>query len=393
MRIPQIVLHQHKTASLRRFHPWVFSGAIRNLPEGLRAGDVVEVTDEAGHVLGTGHYAAGSIAVRVFAFERVDDLRVMWREKLARAMQWRSSLGLLRDKPTNACRLVFGEGDGMPGLVADWYNGVIVMQCHHAGMYRERSTFTELWREIFGDALHAVYDKSAVTLHGAEEVQDGFLYGTAGDIEIYENNLLFKVDVVNGQKTGFFLDQRDNRRLLQRYVAGKKVLNAFCYSGAFSVYALAAGAREVHAVDASARAIGWADENVARNGFEQARHRSFIADVFEFLSACDDDYEVMVLDPPAFAKNIKARHQALKAYTRLNEAAIRKIKPGGIIFTFSCSQVMDDALFYGAVMHAAIRAGRRVNVLHTLGHPADHPVSIFHPEGKYLKGLALSVNE
>lgn len=392
MSFPQIVLHQSKTAAVQRYHPWIFSGAIKKLPKGILDGDIVDVTDERGRHLATGHYSVGSIAVRVFSFAPVADLRGLWKQKFENALALRETIGLTNNSSTNCYRLIFAEGDGMPGLIVDWYNGTAVIQCHSLGMNKEKKIFTEILKEIYGSRLVAVYDKSAATLHGNDQsTTDGYLYGTAHTGEVLENNLKFKVDWAQGQKTGFFIDQRDNRALLQHYAKGKNVLNTFCYSGGFSVYALQAGAAMVHSVDSSAKAVEWTNENMTLNDFSDANHRAFAQDVFEYFAACETAYDVMVLDPPAFAKNLGAKHNALKAYKRLNETAFKKINSGGIVFTFSCSQVITTELFYGAVMAAAIDAGRTVQVLHQLSQPPDHPSSVFHPEGKYLKGLVLSI--
>lgn len=392
MSFPQIVLHQNKTAAVQRFHPWIFSGAIKKLPNRLQDGDIVEVTDERGKYLATGHYSNGSIAVRVFSFYQVDNVEQLWRQKFEAALTLRKKIGLTDSSSTNCYRLIFAEGDGMPGLIIDWYNGTAVIQCHSVGMNNEKQRFAKILQELYGQQLHAVYDKSSATLHTNETSnKDGYLLGHTSVTEVLENNLKFKVDWIKGQKTGFFIDQRDNRKLLQQYASNKNVLNTFCYSGGFSVYALQAGAQLVHSVDSSAKAIEWTNENVVLNNFSKDNHQSFAQDVFEYFSTCETAYDVIVLDPPAFAKNLGAKHNALKAYKRLNETAFKKINSGGIVFTFSCSQVITSDLFYGAVMAAAIDAGRNVQVLHHLSQPADHPSSIYHPEGQYLKGLVLSI--
>lgn len=390
-KFPAIVLHRHKAEAVKRFHPWIFSGAIKRADKGLQNGDVVEVFAEDGTYLATGHFSNGSIAVRIFSFEQTDDLNALWLKKFKAAYEVRRTAGLTDAKDTNVYRLVFGEGDGMPGLIIDFYNGTAVIQAHSLGMYKQRQQFAEALKAVYGNALQAVYDKSSNTLHGEESATDGYLYGSAATNQVSEHGHLFKVDWVLGQKTGFFVDQRENRSLLAHYSTNRKVLNTFCYSGGFSVYALKAGATLVHSVDSSAKAIDWTNENVQLNFGSEAKHQSFTQDIFDFLKASTETYEVIVLDPPAFAKNMGARHNAIKAYSRLNAAALKRIAKGGILFTFSCSQAVNREMFEGAVASAAIEAGRTIRVLHYLTQPADHPVSIFHPEGLYLKGLVLHV--
>ncbi len=390
-KFPSIILHRHKAEAVKRFHPWIFSGAIKKMDKGLQAGDVVDVFSEDGTYLATGHYGTGSIAVRVFSFQPVNSLKDLWLEKFRSAYAVRKVAGLVDKEDTTTYRLIFAEGDGMPGLIADWYNGTLVLQCHTAGMYKERMHFVEALKDIYGDKLKAVYDKSKAALHDAVETTDSYLYGSPTEGVVKEHGHLFKVDFVQGQKTGFFVDQRQNRQLLSHYSQGKKVLNTFCYSGGFSIYALKAGASLVHSVDSSARAMEWTNENVQLNFGEERRHTSYTADVFEFFKNSKEDYDIIVLDPPAFAKGMSAKHSAIKAYSRLNAAAFKKIKSGGLVFTFSCSQVISPDLFKGAVTAAAIESGRNIRILQHLTQPADHPVSIFHPEGLYLKGLVLSV--
>ncbi|MGV3556748.1 class I SAM-dependent rRNA methyltransferase [Larkinella arboricola] len=394
MNLPKIYLRSGREDAIRRFHPWVFSGAVARTEGEPQDGDVVEVLDKKGTYLATGHYHNGSILVRIFSFQPVIPDVAYWTQKLANIRTVRAAL---LPPATNCYRLVHGEGDGCTGLIIDMYNGVAVLQAHSIGMHRERNLITEALKNVFGNELRAVYDKSAETLPDeyAASVQNAYRYGLV-DVphEVEENGHQFLVDWISGQKTGFFLDQRDNRNLLARYSAGKKVLNAFCYSGGFSVYALQAGARLVHSVDASQKAIDLTNRNVALNfGEAQAadRHEAFADDVMKYLQAHDDEYEVMVLDPPAFAKSLSARHRAVQGYKRLNAEGLRRVAKGGILFTFSCSQVIDRELFYNTVVAAAIEAGRQVRVLHHLSQPADHPVNLFHPEGGYLKGLVLWV--
>jgi len=394
---PKVVLRRGKTDSVRRFHPWIFSGAIKRMDDGTGEGDLVEVFSEDGEYLALGHYAPGSIAVRIVGFERVSDVSTLWDARFRNAYTLRKTAGLAENAATNTYRLINAEGDGMPGLIVDWYNGTAVIQTHSEGMRREVQTFAEVLGAIYGGRLRAVYHKP----HSSKESGKAGGYYPFGEKTggvITENGHRFNVDWERGQKTGFFLDQRDNRALLSGYARERRVLNTFCYSGGFSVYASGAGASLVHSVDSSARAIEWTDENIAlnekftSNKIGGCEHQSFAADVFDFLhDAADNYYDVIVLDPPAFAKNISARHQAVQAYRRLNLAALKKVAPGGIVFTFSCSQAVGPGAFTGAVTAAAIESGRNIRILHHLFQPADHPVSIFHPEGLYLKGLALTV--
>ncbi|MFC5408149.1 class I SAM-dependent rRNA methyltransferase [Larkinella bovis] len=394
MSLPKIQLRSGREEAIRRFHPWVFSGAVARSEGDPQDGDVVEVVDKKGNYLATGHFHNGSIQVRIFSFQRVIPDVAYWTQKLTTIRTIRKTL---LPPDTNCYRLIHGEGDGCTGLVVDMYNGVAVLQAHSIGMHRERHLITEALKNVFGDELKAVYDKSAETLPDeyAATIQNAYRYGLATvPHEVNENGHRFLVDWISGQKTGFFLDQRDNRKLLAYYSAGKKVLNAFCYSGGFSIYALKAGATLVHSVDASQKAIDLTNRNVALNfdGTEIAgRHEAFADDVMKYLHAHDDQYEVMVLDPPAFAKSLSARHRAVQGYKRLNAEGLRRLAKGGILFTFSCSQVIDRELFYNTIVAAAIEAGRQVRVLHHLSQPADHPVNLFHPEGGYLKGLVLWV--
>ena len=396
-KFPSLILHQNKTQAIKRFHPWVFSGAVKSKEGNPDQGDVVEVYSEKGEFLGIGHFGTGSVSARLFGFEKTASLNDLWKKRFQQAFALRKNIGLTESKTTNAYRLINAEGDGMPGLIIDWYNGTAVIQCHSKGMNAEKEKFVEILKEGYGDRLKAVYDKSAATLHHKAEAEtanpnysDSYLYGNLSEKIILENNHRFIVDWEKGQKTGFFLDQRDNRELLSKYASGKKVLNTFCYSGGFSVYALKANASLVHSVDSSAKAIDWTNENVKMNS-SSANHQSFAADVFDFMKTSNEEYDIIVLDPPAFAKGQSARHNAIQAYTRLNQAAFKKIKKGGIVFTFSCSQVVTPDMFTGAVTSAAIESGKNIKILHHLTQPADHPVSIFNPEGLYLKGLVLYV--
>jgi len=388
-----IFLKPKKSEPVRRFHPWIFSGAIQKMDGVPEDGDTVEVFSSKGDYLATGHFhTGGSIAVRIFSFEKTETGHDFWVGRLKKAKAYRTSLGLTGNPDTNCYRLVHGEGDGLPGLVVDIYDKTAVLQCHSIGMHRQRAVIAEALMEAGGGGILAVFDKSRETLPSsyAQGVTNGYLYGDSWPQLVAENGHFFYVDWEQGQKTGFFLDQRDNRQLLTKYVNGKSVLNTFCYSGGFSVYALAGGARLVHSVDVSQKAVGWTGNNIEINQFDPEVHESYEMDVLKYLKDCPE-YEVMVVDPPAYAKSISKRHNAIQGYKRLNAAALQKLAPGGVLFTFSCSQVVDRQLFYDTIVAAAIEARRQVRVMHHLSQPADHPVSLFHPEGAYLKGLALWV--
>ena len=393
IKFPKIFLAPKRDVAVRRFHPWVFSGAIKKFEGHAKDGDVVEVFDAKGEYLATGHYHKGSIMVRIFSFEKTDGGLDFWQKKLQKAVDYRHKLGLIDSENTNCYRLMHGEGDGAPGLVIDIYGNTAVIQCHSIGMHQERDKLAAALQEIYGEKLTAIYDKSAESLppNYAATIQNGYLFGNFSDKAVKENGHLFQVNWETGQKTGFFLDQRFNRQALTAFCQNKRVLNAFCYSGGFSVYALAAGAQLVHSVDISQKAIDLTNENVAINQFNTEKHEAFTADVLKFLQETTTQYEVMVVDPPAYAKSMSKRHNAVQGYKRLNAAAFEKIAPGGILFTFSCSQVVDKTLFYNTITAAAIEAGRTVKVMAHLSQPADHPVSLFHPEGAYLKGLVLFV--
>jgi 23S rRNA (cytosine1962-C5)-methyltransferase len=397
MSFPKLFLQAGRDEALRRFHPWVFSRAIGRYEGHLTDGDVVEVFDNKKNYLATGHYHDGSIAVRIFSFAAITGGPVVpdvayWTQKLTHIRSIRQSTVT---GETNCYRLVHGEGDGCTGLIIDMYNGVAILQAHSIGMHRERQLITDALKAVFGEELQAVYDKSAETLPDeyAATVTNGYLFGrTPVPHPALENGNKFLIDWITGQKTGFFLDQRDNRALLAQYAPGKKVLNAFCYSGGFSVYALKAGASLVHSVDVSQKAIDLTRQNIAANfGETETRHEAYAEEVMDYLRAHDHQYDIVVLDPPAFAKSLSARHRAVQGYKRLNAEGLRRLAKGGILFTFSCSQVVDRELFYNTIVAAAIEARRQVRVLHHLSQPADHPVSLFHPEGGYLKGLVLWV--
>lgn len=388
----QVILSSGKDQSLRRYHPWVFSGAIKKIKGPVQDGDIVDVYSNKDEYLGTGHYQGGSIAIRVFSFEQIQPGVEFWKSKIRKAWEYRKTTGITDDPQTNVYRLIYAEGDGMPGLIVDYYNGVAVLQAHSVGMHRNRMEIAKAIKEVMGDKLIAVYDKSKEALFRNEggEAQNGFILGEAGESgEVLEHGNKFLINWVSGQKTGFFVDQRENRKLLAHYSKGKNVLNTFCYTGGFSVYAGKAGAHLVHSVDSSKKAIELTDQNMNLNGL--TNHASFAMDTFDFLEGKENQYDVIVLDPPAFAKSVSARHHAVMGYKRLNAEAIRKVKPGGIIFTFSCSQVVDRRLFQDTIVAASIQAGRNVRLMHHLTQPSCHPVSIFHPEGEYLKGLVIHV--
>lgn len=389
----KIILKKGREHSMERFHPWIFSGGIQSKEGQHSDGCWVEIQNHKKKTLGFGHYQNGSISIRVLAFGDQVPSENFWQEKLSKALRARNSSGLPTAQ-TNAFRLIHGEGDGLPGLIVDFYDGVAVVQAHDAGMHIDRKEIAQGLQDVLGDGLKSIYYKSHGTLPGnlRDTHEDEYLLGMgAVPHVVVENGNKFMVDWEEGQKTGFFLDQRENRRLVGDFSNGKKVLNTFCYTGGFSVYALNAGAELVHSVDASEKAIDMTRKNLELNGFSSKVHRCFAQDTFDFLKEEREDYDVIILDPPAFAKHRDARHQAVKGYQRLNTEAMKAIKPGGIIFTFSCSQVVDRQLFYNTIVSSAIHAGRQIKVLHHLSQPADHPVSIFHPEGEYLKGLVLYV--
>ncbi len=393
----KIYLKPGKELPILRFHPWVFSGAVARMEGHPDDGDVAEVYDRSGQLLGVGHFHHSSIAVRILSFGAADlQDPQFWIEKFGRAAAARQAIGLLDNAVTNCFRLVHGEGDGLSGLIVDIYGHTAVLQCHSIGMHRQRHLLAEAIRMVLGEQI-SVYDKSAEALppNYAAGKSNGYLIDNTAESEcvgcVVENGVEFKIDWATGQKTGFFLDQRDNRQLLAHFVPGKTVLNAFCYTGGFSAYALRAGAAEVHSVDVSAKAMELMEENIARNAPFAGQHQGFCADVQQFLKNSERQYDVLVIDPPAFAKSMEKRHNAVQGYKRLNLAAIQRTAPGGIVFTFSCSQVVDRELFYHTIVAAAMEAGRQVRVLHHLTQGADHPVSLFHPEGAYLKGLVLYV--
>ena len=387
----QIILKTGKENPVKRFHPWIFSGAIGKIVGKPSDGEVVDVLDSQKNYLATGHYHEGSIAVKIFSFQETESDEKFWFTKIQKANEVRQIIDF---KGTNCFRLIHGEGDGCPGLIIDFYNGVAVFQAHSIGMYLEKEKISLALQSVFKDNLLAVYDKSHETLpkQFAQNVQNNYLFGQcAVPHEVSENGFKFLINWETGQKTGFFLDQRDNRALLAKYSKGKKVLNSFCYSGGFSIYALGAEAALVHSVDVSQKAIDLVTQNVEANHFQRLTHEAYAEDVMKYLKANDQFYDLIVLDPPAFAKNVATRHNAVQGYKRLNAEGFKRLAKGGILFTFSCSQVVDRDLFYNTVVAAALEAGKQVKVLHHLTQPADHPVNFFHPEGSYLKGLVLYV--
>lgn len=389
----RVILKSGKGQSVMRLHPWVFSGAIEKIKGKPEEGDVVEIYSHEGEFLAIGHYQIGSIAVRIFSFRQVQPDLSFWQKKMQNAYDLRTTLGLTGNGHTSVYRLVNGEGDGMPGLIIDYYNGVAVIQSHSIGMYRLRDIFAGILKGIYKDRLVSMYDKSENTIppKAGLGVKDEFIFGNRSNIEVLENGYRFSIHVDSGQKTGFFIDQRENRDLLSRYVNGKNVLNMFCYTGGFTVYALMGGAPLVHSVDSSVQAIELTNQNVGLNLDTTGRHQAFTAEAFGFLNDIRDRYDVIILDPPAFAKHQDALNNALQAYKRLNAKAIEQIRPGGVIFTFSCSQVVTRENFRKSVFAAAANTGRHVRILHQLTQPPDHPISIYHPEGEYLKGLVLAV--
>lgn len=392
MNYPKLILQKGKEVSLLRRHHWVFSGAIAGMDPGIESGDLVAVYSSRNEFLGVGHFSQGSIMVRIISFqERTIDQR-FWQEKIESAFKVRVALGLAENLQTNVYRLIHGEGDELPGLIIDFYKGTAVIQCHHIGMHRHIEEIAEGLKTAYGPVLKGVYDKSAETLPKNLGIESNeWIWGRAETDLVQEYGATYRIDWEKGQKTGFFIDQRENRKLVATYAKGKKVLNTFCYSGGFSVLALQEGASEVHSVDISSKAIELTEENVKLNAGFPGKHESKIADVVKYIREIGEDYDMIILDPPAFAKNMKARHNAVQAYKRLNAEALRKIKPGGILFTFSCSQVVDKNLFTHTITAAAMESKRNVRILHQLSQPADHPINIFHPETEYLKGLVLFV--
>ena len=402
MNYPLIVLKPKRDASIQRKHPWVFSGAIAKIilndnSEGLSEGDLVSVCNSKEKVVATGHFGEGSIAVRILELAETEINDQFWEEKISTALKLRNLLQLSNSTTTTTYRLIHAEGDGLPGLIIDIYNKTAIVQAHSVGMAKALPSISNALKQVFKDDLEAVYAKSP-TVKGKQQsesnTEDAYVLGESTCPQmVHEHGLKFEIDWITGQKTGFFIDQRENRKLLQHYSAGKKVLNTFCYSGGFSVYALAAKAKLVHSVDSSAKAIELTERNIEINFKDKGNHKSFTQDTFSFLTESEEKYDVIILDPPAYAKSKSSSHKAVQGYKRLNERAFRMINEGGILFTFSCSQVIHRKLFEDTITAAAIEAGRKVKILHHLSQPADHPVNIFHPEGEYLKGLVLYIEK
>jgi 23S rRNA (cytosine1962-C5)-methyltransferase len=391
MTYPILHIRKGKEQSLMRRHPWVFSGAIESSTESLKDGDLVCLMTRKDQFLGIGHFQHATISVRILSFEYEEIDQAFFDRKIKKAVDSRINIGLL-SKQNNIFRVCHGEGDELPGLVIDFYNGVAVIQCHSIGMYFSVEMIANSLKNAFGKKLTAVYSKSTDTLPKRTDVADSYLYGSCETPHVaLENGVKYNIDWITGQKTGFFIDQRVNRRILGEYSKGKKVLNTFCYSGGFSLQALNHGASLVHSLDSSKKAIALTDDNIILNNYTE-KHLSICADAMDYMKDLQEDYDIIVLDPPAFAKHREKRHQAIQGYKRLNAHAIRQIKPGGIIFTFSCSQVIDKALFTNTIIAAAIESGRNVRILEQIHQPADHPIHAFHPEGEYLKGLIIQVD-
>lgn len=399
----QVYLKKGKEDSILRFHPWIFSGAIKAIAEGIEEGDVVRVLTNQGNFIAMGHYQIGSIAVRVLSFSDVKIDKAFYESRLTSAFDARKAMGVVREvatrgimgaeEPNTTYRLVHGEGDNLPGLIIDVYGNTAVMQAHSVGVHVDRQLITDALVSVMGDKLTSVYYKSETTLPYKADLgqENGFIYGDTDNNIAIENGLKFHIDWLKGQKTGFFIDQRENRSLLEYYAKGRSVLNMFCYTGGFSVYAMRGGAKEVHSVDSSAKAVELTNKNIALNFPNDDRHAAYCEDAFKYLDEHNGKYDLIILDPPAFAKHRSALKNGLRGYTRLNVKGFEKIKKGGILFTFSCSQVVTKDNFRQAVFTAAAQAGRKVRILHQIHQPADHPINIYHPEGEYLKGLVLYV--
>lgn len=394
MNYKKIILKPGKESSLQRFHPWIFSGAIAEAEGSPEEGEIVEILTSKKEFIAIGHAQIGSIAVRVLTFEQEKIDTSYWQKQLKAAFEMRKAIGLVAGEKNNSYRLVHGEGDNLPGLIIDVYAETAVMQAHSPGMHFARTELSEALQAVMGDELKNIYYKSETTLPYMADLgqENGYLFGgeNASTIAV-ENGLKFHADWLKGQKTGFFIDQRDNRALLEKYSKGRRVLNMFCYTGGFSFYALQGDAAVVHSVDSSAKAIELTNKNVELNFPNDPRHEAFAEDAFKFLDKMDENYDLIILDPPAFAKHKNVLRNALQGYQKINARAFKKIKPGGILFTFSCSQVVSKELFRTAIFSAAAQAGRKVRILNQLTQPADHPINIYHPEGEYLKGLVLYV--
>jgi 23S rRNA (cytosine1962-C5)-methyltransferase len=386
-----VQLKHGKDAPVKRFHPWVFSGAIIKQSPNLQDGDWVNVYSSREEFLGTGHFHHGSIAVKIISFETIESKAAFWEKRIQNAWDLRSLLPL---KDTNAFRLIHGEGDGCPGLIMDLYKDVIVFQAHTIGMHRDRDEIVEAIKNVLGKKVKAIYDKSKETLPTdyAQGVTNSFVFGEVKvPYTVKENGISFSINWITGQKTGFFIDQRENRALLAQYAPGKSVLNTFCYSGGFSLYALKAGAASVISLDASAKAIDLVNANIELNKMQDLNHQAVVGETLPYLKANEDEFDIIVLDPPAFAKSMNAKHKALQGYQKINELALKKIKKNGLLFTYSCSQVITRDLFYNMLVAAGITVGREIQVIHQMTQSPDHPINLFHPESNYLKGFVLKV--
>ena len=386
-----VQLKHGKDAPVKRFHPWVFSGAIIKQSPNLQDGDWVNVFSSREEFLGTGHFHHGSIAVKIISFEAIESKSAFWEKRIQNAWDLRSLLPL---KDTNAFPLIHGEGDGCPGLIMDLYKDVIVFQAHTIGMHRDRDEIVEAIKNVLGKKIKAIYDKSKETLptEYAQSVTNTFVFGEVKvPYTVKENGISFSINWITGQKTGFFIDQRENRALLAQYAPGKSVLNTFCYSGGFSLYALKAGASSVISLDASAKAIDLVNANIELNKMQDLNHQAIVGETLPYLKANEDEFDIIVLDPPAFAKSMNAKHKALQGYQKINELALKKIKKNGLLFTYSCSQVITRDLFYNMLVAAGIAVGREIQVIHQMTQSPDHPINLFHPESNYLKGFVLKV--
>lgn len=390
MNIPEIRIRKAKLSSIERKHPWIFSGAIESDTSAIEEGTVVRVNDHKNRFLALGHFQPATIAVRILSFEDLEINQAFFNDLLSKAVQLRLNLNLLRPD-NNIFRIVHGEGDFLPGLIVDYYAGVAVVQCHSLGMYHALDLIVEGLKHALGENLTAIYSKSGETLPPRLQIENKYLFGNCETPHTaLENGIQYAIDWIDGQKTGFFIDQRENRSLLGRYAKDKRVLNTFCYSGGFSLSSIQGGAVLAHSLDSSKKAIELTERNVELNKMG-SQHKSIVADAMDFMKELPEQYDIIVLDPPAFAKHREKRHQAIQGYKRLNAHAIRQIKPGGLIFTFSCSQVVDKYLFNNTIVAAAIESGRQVRIIEQLHQPADHPVNACHPEGEYLKGLVIEV--
>ena len=393
MNLAKVTLKPAKDKSIKRFHPWIFSNAIKEIDQGVKDGDAVEVFSNKGKYLGTGHYQNETLCIRIFEFRQQAIDEKYWKSKIEIAINNRKQF--IENENTSIFRLIHAEGDDLSGLIIDFYNGTAVIQCHSIGMWLIKNLICAILREKL-PILNAIYDKSLDSLDQKYQtnysIENAYLFGNELSIQpAKENNNSFSINWVNGQKTGFFIDQRENRKLLGKLSKGKKILNTFCYSGGFSIYAINNGAKEVHSLDSSKKAIDLLEENIALIKNKKIKHKSIVADAMEYIKNINEDYDIIILDPPAFAKHMSARHKAIQGYKRLNSRAIEKIKPGGIIFTFSCSQVISKELFKNTILSIGIALERKIKILHQLHQPSDHPINIFHPESEYLKGLVIQV--